>query len=164
MAMKSLETLLIDELEDLYDAEHQITEALPMMADAASDRRLKSALQEHLRVTERQIKRLDKVFQMLGKESSRKPCKGMQGIIKEGQSMLKEAENSPTLDAALIASAQKVEHYEIASYGAVRTWASQLGLHDVSHLLQETLDEEGQADHMLTGIAKEINPKAQQQA
>ncbi len=164
MAMKSLDTLLLDELKDLYDAEHQITEALPMLMDAASDRRLKSALQEHLRVTGRQIKRLDQIFQQLGKEPSRKLCKGMQGIIKEGQSMMKEGEGSPTLDAALIASAQKVEHYEIASYGSVRTWADQLGLRDISDLLQQTLDEEGQTDHHLTSIAKEINPKAQQQA
>ncbi|NLX09655.1 MAG: ferritin-like domain-containing protein [Chloroflexi bacterium] len=160
MALKSLDDLLLHELKDIYDAEHQITEALPKMRQAASSNELKKAFEEHLKVTEEQIKRLEQVFEQLGEKPKREACKGMKGLVAEGQNVMEEGDKGDTLDAALIASAQKVEHYEIASYGSVRTYANMLGHRDVAQLLQQTLDEESMTDEKLTGIAERLNRQA----
>ena len=160
MALKSLEDLLLHELKDIYDAEHQITEALPKMREAASSNELKQAFDEHLKVTQQQIKRLEQVFEQMGEKPKRETCKGMKGLIAEGQSVMEEGDKGNTLDAALIASAQKVEHYEIASYGSVRTYANMLGQRDAAQLLQQTLDEESMTDEKLTGLAERLNRQA----
>ena len=160
MAMKSLEDLLIEELKDLYDAERQITKALPKMAKAASSEELAQAFREHLEQTEGHIKRLDKIFELLGKSPGRKKCEGTKGLLEEGDEMMKEDAADAVKDAALIASAQKVEHYEMAGYGCVRTWAQLLGHQAAADLLQETLDEEGETDKRLTDIAENLNMEA----
>src|SRR4051794_9287155 len=123
----TLTELFQEELQDLYDAENQIVKALPKMAEAATDEELASAFQQHLEVTKKQVKRLEKVFQQLGIKPQGKPCKGMQGLLSEGEEMMREIEKSPVLDAALIGAAQKVEHYEISGYGTARTMAEILG-------------------------------------
>ncbi|MBI5668550.1 MAG: ferritin-like domain-containing protein [Chloroflexi bacterium] len=161
--MKELNDLLLHQLQDLYDAEHQITEALPQMVEAASSEELKAAFQEHLNQTEEQINRLKQVFQMLNKRAQRVPCKGMQGLIEEGSELMKEQPKGQVLDAGLIASAQKVEHYEVAAYGSARTYAYQLGYQDAAQLLQQTLDEEEMTDKKLTQIAGRVNVEAMKQ-
>ena len=161
MALKSLHDLLVDELKDLYNAEKQLTRALPKMAKNATNDKLRRAFEEHLKVTENQITRLEKVFQELDMTAKGKKCMGMEGIINEGKEMMEEDLDENVLDAALIAAAQKVEHYEIASYGTVRTYAQQLGYERIADMLQETLDEESNANEMLTDIAEsEINYQA----
>lgn len=161
MKMEDLQDLFHDELKDVYDAEHQITKALPKMAKAASSPKLKAAFEEHLTQTEQQIERLKQVFELIGKKPTRKSCKGMKGLIEEGEEMIKEKPDPEVLDAALIAAAQRVEHYEIAAYGCLRTYATHLDMADAKKLLQETLDEEGDTDKKLTMIAeKDINVKA----
>jgi ferritin-like metal-binding protein YciE len=160
-SLESLETLLQDEIKDIYDAEKQLTKALPKMAKKASAEELKDALEDHLRVTEQHIERLEEVFQHLDMPPRGKKCTGMQSLIKEGDEIISEAEDGPARDAVMIAAAQKVEHYEIASYGTMRTWASRLGKRDVAALLGETLDEEKDADQKLTSIAENlVNPQA----
>ncbi|SFF86142.1 YciE/YciF ferroxidase family protein [Pontibacter chinhatensis] len=162
MKLNNLQDLLIHELKDIYNAEQQITKALPKMIKATSSTQLKSAFEEHLMVTEKQIERLDKVFEMMGEKSSGEKCKAMEGIIREAETMLSERADSSVMDAALIASAQRVEHYEIAAYGTVCTYAKQLGMTDVLDLLHKTLEEEKMTDEKLTMIAeKSINLKAQ---
>jgi ferritin-like metal-binding protein YciE len=159
--MESLEGLLQDELKDIYDAEKQLTKALPKMAKKATNDELRQAFEEHLQQTEQHIERLDQVFEQLDMPARGKKCEGMRGLIAEGQEMMSEAEDDATRDAVMIASAQKVEHYEIASYGSVRTWANLLGKSKVAALLEETLDEEKEADQRLTSIAESIvNPEA----
>lgn len=161
----SLEPLMIDELRDLLDAEKQVAKALPKMAKAASSEQLRMAFQEHLKQTAGQIERLNQVFEALGERARGKKCEAMQSIIDEGQQMLKEAEPGPTRDALLIAAAQKVEHYEIASYGTARTFANQLGHAKAAGLLEQTLKEERATDERLTGIAESSsNPQAAGQA
>jgi len=152
----SLSELFQDELQDLYDAENQIVKALPKMAEAASDEELAGAFQQHLEVTKKQVKRLERVFQQLGIKPQGKTCEGMQGLLKEGEKMMQEIEKSPVLDAALIGAAQKVEHYEISGYGTARTMAEILGQSEAAELLEETLDEEKETDENLTGIAESI--------
>jgi len=152
--MEALEKLLKDELADLYDAEQQMVKALPKMIDASSASELQQALKQHLSVTQKQVTRLEQVFEALGEKAHRKPCKGMAGIVSEGQEMLDEDLEESTLDAAIISAAQKVEHYEIASYGTVRTLAQTLGNNEVAELLEETLEEEKEADRLLTAIAE----------
>lgn len=164
MKVDSLETLLIDELKDLYSAEKQITKALPKMAKAAESEELRKAFESHLKETEHQIERLDRAFAILGKASGGKTCKGMQGLLEEGEEMLKQVEEGSVRDAAMISAAQRVEHYEMAGYGSVRTYAELLGQTEIHKLLQETLNEEGAADHKLTSIAMKINPKGQKKA
>ena len=149
----SLEDLFCHQIEDLYDAEKRLTQALPKMADAASSPQLKSAFQEHLRETEGQVKRLEQIFQQCGKEPSRETCEAMKGLIKEGEEMLEAQGDEQVRDAALIAAAQRVEHYEISGYGTARALAEQLGKTEAAQLLQQTLDEEGGADKKLTQIA-----------
>lgn len=158
MAGKSLKDLLVDELKDIYHAEKQITRALPKMIKSASSARLKSAFENHLRDTENQIKRLEQVFEELGVPAKGKRCFGMEGIINEGKEKIEEFAGNPVLDAALISSAQKVEHYEIASYGTVRTYAEALGFNKAADLFQQNLEEEKKSDELLTAISeREIN-------
>jgi len=152
--MEALERLFKDELADLYDAEQQLVKALPKMIEASSSSELQQALTQHLTVTQKQVTRLEQVFEALGEKAHRKPCKGMAGIVSEGQEMLEEDLEESTMDAAIISAAQKVEHYEIASYGTVRTLAQTLGNDDVAELLEQTLEEEKEADRLLTEIAE----------
>lgn len=157
----NFDELCLENLKDIYDAEHQIIEALPKMAEAATAPRLKDAFNTHLKQTEVHIERLDRVFGLLGESPQRKTCLAAKGLIAEGRENIKEIEPGPLLDAALIESAQKVEHYEIASYGTVRTFATQSGKAEIAVLLGETLQEEGDTDKALTTIAEVIvNPKA----
>ncbi len=159
--LDSLEPLMIDELRDILDAEKQITKALPKMVKAASSEQLRSAFQQHLEQTNGQIERLNQVFEELGERARGKKCEAMRSIIEEGQQMLEEADEGPTRDALLIAAAQKVEHYEIASYGTARTFANQLGHSRAASLLEQTLEEEKATDEKLTSIAESIaNPRA----
>jgi ferritin-like metal-binding protein YciE len=160
MDLQSLKDLFIDELRDLYDAENQITEALPKLIEKAQHAQLKSALQEHLEVTRGQIRRLDTIFQRLKEKPTGETCKGMKGLIKEGDDMATRDGDSSVIDAAIISAAQRVEHYEMAGYGTVRTYADLLGENEFASLLQQTLDEEKEADKNLTEIAKTINIKA----
>ncbi len=163
MAIRTFEDLLIDELKDLYDAEHQLTKALPKMAKAATSSDLKTAFESHLKQTEGHIKRLEQVFEGLGKKATRKTCAAMKGLVEEGSQTIEEEMDPEVKDAALIGAAQRVEHYEMAGYGTVRTFAHLLGHHDLEAILQSTLDEEGTADHKLTDIASKLNVKAIQQ-
>jgi ferritin-like metal-binding protein YciE len=152
--LDSLHALLQEELKDIYDAEKQLTKALPKMAKKASAAELKRAFEDHLRQTEEHVERIERVFERMEMPARGKKCVGMQNLIKEGDEMIAEAEDAATRDAVMIAAAQKVEHYEMASYGTVRAWANLLGKHDVASLLQKTLAEEKLADERLTGIAE----------
>lgn len=156
MKLNTLRDLYVEQLEDLYSAETQLVSALPKMAKAASHPELKQAFQNHLAQTERQVQRLDQIFQGLGKKPGGHTCKGMEGLIKEGEEMIKMKGDPAAIDAGLIAAAQRVEHYEIAGYGCVRTYASQLGEQQGAMLLQQTLDEEGTADKLLTQLAEQV--------
>jgi ferritin-like metal-binding protein YciE len=160
--MESLRDLYVEELKDLYSAENQILKALPKMAKKASSDELRAAFEEHLEITRGQVERLESIFDDLERSPKGKRCKGMAGLIEEGSDMMKEDAEPDVLDAALISAAQRVEHYEIAAYGTVRTYAERLGLDKHSRLLQQTLDEEGDADKKLTQIAESsVNPDAQ---
>ncbi|MGE3955447.1 MAG: ferritin-like domain-containing protein [Vicinamibacterales bacterium] len=150
----SLESLFQDELKDIYDAEKQITKALPRLIKKAGNDELRTAFEDHLQQTEQQIERLEQVFEMLEMPARGKKCVGMQNLIKEGQEMMAEAEDDDTRDALMIAAAQKVEHYEIASYGTLRVWANLLGHSEVASLFEDTLDEEKETDQRLTAIAE----------
>ena len=156
MALDSLHDLYVEELRDLYNAENQLLKALPKMARAASDESLRAAFEEHLEVTRGQVDRLDRIFKKLGEKPTGKKCVAMEGLIKEGKEMMEEDAEPAVLDAALIAAAQKVEHYEIAGYGTVRTYARMLGYEEAADLLQETLDEEGETDQKLTDLAESV--------
>ena len=161
MSIENLEDLFLHELKDILDAERQITKALPKMAKGAESEELKAAFEEHLSVTEEQIGRLETIFQSMDKAARGKHCAGMEGLLKEGSDMLKEEESGPALDAALIAGAQKVEHYEISAYGTLVEWAKLLGMDDAVELLQTTLAEEKETDEKLTSVASELNLVAQ---
>ena len=154
--LKSLDDLLVHELQDLYNAEGQITKALPKMIKAATNPELQAAFEEHLQQTEGQIERLERVFELLGVPAKGKKCEGMAGIIAEGQKAVEENSTSDVLDAALIAAAQKVEHYEIASYGCVATYAELLGYDQVHELLGQNLDEEERTDEKLSELAESV--------
>ena len=156
MAMDSLRKLYEEELKDLHSAERQIIQALPKMVKKAGNEQLKRAFEEHLRITETQLERLDRIFDLLGKSGKGKKCKGMEGLLEEGKEMMQEDMEPDVMDAALIGAAQKVEHYEIAAYGTVRTFAMVLGETNHAKLLQQTLDEEGEADKKLTEIAESL--------
>ncbi|HET7583559.1 MAG TPA: ferritin-like domain-containing protein [Gemmatimonadaceae bacterium] len=155
MERQSLQGLYVEHLRDLYSAEQQILTALPKLIEKASHPELRRALEEHRRVTEQHAQRLTDIFKQLGEKGSGTTCKGMQGIIAEGDELVRKFSDSDVLDAAIIAAAQRVEHYEIAAYGCARTYASTLGLGDQADALQKTLDEEGKADHTLTDLADE---------
>ncbi len=160
MKLENLEQLFLQELRDLYDAEDQITEALPKMIEAAHYPQLKNALQDHLNVTGKQIERLDQIFDILGEDASGQTCKGMKGVIKEGDEIISQGGDNATVDAGIISAAQRVEHYEMAGYGTVRTYAELLGQQQIASLLQQTLDEEKEADETLTEIARSVNIEA----
>jgi ferritin-like metal-binding protein YciE len=154
--MSQLRDTFVEELKDLYDAERQLLKALPKMAKAAQDDELRSAFESHLEETEEHVNRLEKVFQVMDEPAKAKKCKAMQGLIQEGEELIKNDEG----DAALICAAQKVEHYEIASYGSLESWAKLLGEDEAARLLEQTLGEEKAADEKLTGIAESsINPE-----
>jgi ferritin-like metal-binding protein YciE len=159
--LNSLKDLFIEELKDLYNAEQQLTQALPAMAKAASSEELKTAFIDHLDETKVHIERLEKIFEELGESPKGKKCKAMEGLVAEGKDMIKEDAEAAVKDAGLIAAAQRVEHYEMAGYGCVRTFAALLGYADAAELLQTTLDEEGAADERLTDIAEELNIEAE---
>lgn len=157
----SLSDLLVEQLKDLYDAEHQLTDALPKMVDAAMSSTLKAAFSDHLQQTVGHVSRLNQAFAALGLEPERQTCKAMKGLVAEGSDMISAKGNPAIKDAALIAAAQRVEHYEIAGYGTARTFAEQLGLPQIANLLDQTLGEEEDADAKLTEIAVEkVNPEA----
>ena len=159
--MKNLEDFLMDELKDLYSVEKQLTKALPKMAKAATSPELQQAFTDHLAETEGQIERLDKISKLAGGKSlSGKKCKAMEGLVAEGKELMEEDATPEVMDVALICAAQKVEHYEIASYGCAATYARLLGYTEVEELLNETLEEEKGADEKLTSIAEELNPEA----
>jgi ferritin-like metal-binding protein YciE len=164
MAMKveNLEDLYIDLLKDLYNAEKQLMKALPKMAKAAQSRELKEGFEQHLKQTKLQAERIEEIFKDRRSGSpSGKKCVGMEGLIEEGNEVMKEASNSDVVDAGLIAAAQKVEHYEISAYGTARAWAEKLGHHDAARLLGKTLDEEAVTDEKLTKLAEAyINQEA----
>jgi ferritin-like metal-binding protein YciE len=165
MQMQDLEDLFVDQLRDLYNAEKQLTKALPKMAKKASDDQLKQAFTQHLEQTEEHVERLEQILEKLGKRASGKTCKAMQGLIEEGKELMEEDAEPEVLDAGLIAAAQRVEHYEIAGYGTVRAYAKLLGNNDAAKLLQKTLDEEGDTDKKLTQLAEStINIEAEQGA
>jgi ferritin-like metal-binding protein YciE len=155
MAREQLQDIYVEQLRDLYSAEQQILQALPRMADAASHRELRGAFVEHERVTRVQVERLEKIFDALGQKPSGHKCKGMEGLIEEGEDAIKKHDGF-ALDAVMIAAAQRVEHYEIAGYGCARTFAAMLGLEDQAHLLQQTLNEEGETDNRLTDLAERV--------
>lgn len=154
MELNTLRDLYIDELKDLWSAEKQLVKALPKMAKAANDPELSKAFMTHLRQTERQVQRLEQIFEELGESPRGKKCVGMEGLIEEGNELIKEKPDDDVLDAGLISKAQHVEHYEIAGYGTVRTYAQVLGEERQAQLLQETLDEEGEANKLLTQLAE----------
>lgn len=154
MKMNRLSDLYIDQLKDLYSAEKQLIQALPKMAKAATNEQLRAGFEEHLEQTKTHLSRLEQVFTALGSSTGRKKCAAMEGLIEEGQEAIQLEGNATVRDAALIAAAQRVEHYEIAAYGTVRTYANHLGYGDQSSLLQMTLDEEGETDKKLTALAE----------
>ena len=162
---KQLDELFHDTLKDIYYAEKKILSALPKMAKAAQNEDLTAAFEKHQGETEEQISRLEQVFELIDQKPQGKKCAAIEGILEEGQEIIKEYKGSPALDAGLVSSAQAVEHYEIARYGTLRTWAEELGLDDASKLLQETLDEEEATDQALTEIAESVvNQEAQSEA
>jgi ferritin-like metal-binding protein YciE len=159
----NLNELLINELRDLYSAESQLIKALPKMAEAASDPKLKSAFEMHLKETEDQAYRLENIFSELGEKPTGETCKAMEGLVKESSDYVKAGGNPDVRDAGLIGAAQRVEHYEMAGYGTARALATRLGLSDIAQLLQTTLDEEAAADQKLTEIAEgQVNINAAQ--
>ena len=156
MALESLQDLYLEQLRDLHSAERQIIEALPKMIEQASHPELRKAFELHLRQTEEQLRRLEQIGRKAGQELTGHKCKGMEGLIEEGEELMEKRADSDVLDAALIAAAQRVEHYEIAGYGCARTYARLLGLEDDATVLQRTLDEEGDTDHLLTELAERV--------
>ncbi|HEX3870511.1 MAG TPA: ferritin-like domain-containing protein [Pirellulales bacterium] len=163
ITLDNLCNVLLLQLRDLYSAEQQLTQALPKMAEAAHSTELRNAFNTHLVETRGQITRLDRVFKMLNKDASGETCEAMEGLIKEGQEVIGLDGDPEVKDAALIAAAQRVEHYEIAGYGCARAFARKLGKHDVASLLQETIDEEANADKILTKVAESVvNEEAMQ--
>ena len=164
MEMDSLKDLFIDELRDMYHAEGQMLKSLPRMAKAAESPELKTALEQHTEETRLQKERLEEVFELFEEKPKTKVCKGMQGIVEEGKEMMQEDMDADVMDAALIAAAQRAEHYEIAAYGTLVAWARAMGHEEAADLLEETLDEEKEADQTLTDLAESvINVEAEQE-
>jgi ferritin-like metal-binding protein YciE len=158
--MENLEELFEHELKDTLDAERQLLKALPKLAKAATSEELSAAFEEHKAQTEEQVERLETIFKSLGKAARGKHCPGMEGLITEGSSLIEEEEPGVTLDAALIGAAQKAEHYEIAAYGTLATYARLLGMDEAVELLETTLAEEKETDEKLSTIASELNLQA----
>jgi ferritin-like metal-binding protein YciE len=154
VALDSLQSLFLDELKDVYHAEKQLVRALPRMAKAASDPELQRAFTNHLRETQGQVVRLERVFRELGQTPRAKKCEGMAGLVEEGKKIMEEDGEPAVIDAALISAAQRVEHYEIAAYGCLRTYANLLGLSAAARLLEENLNEEEAADEKLNALAE----------
>jgi len=164
MSVESIEDLFLDELKDLYSAEKQITKALPKMVKAASTSELSEAFRSHLEETKGHVERLENIFEMLGKRGTGKTCEGMKGVLEEGAEVIQEVEKGPIRDAGLISGAQRVEHYEMAGYGTVRSLAQLLGKDDIAELLQATLSEEKAADEKLSEISWSVNVEAKNAA
>jgi ferritin-like metal-binding protein YciE len=161
LKLNSLRDLLFEELRDLYSAEMQLIDALPKMAEAATSRELKSAFKHHLEETRGQISRLENIFQQMGEKSSGETCEAMKGLIREGEVLVKAEGDPDVRDAGLIGAAQRVEHYEIAGYGTARSLARRLGENEMAETLQQTLNEEAEADKKLTSIAeRQVNVSA----
>jgi ferritin-like metal-binding protein YciE len=164
MRLDSLENLFLHEIKDLHNAEKQLIKALPKMAKAAASQELRQLLEEHLEETKTQLERLETILEKLGKPARGMHCKGMEGLIEEGDKLMSEEGDEMVKEAGLIGAAQKVEHYEIASYGCARTYAEMLGMMEAAELLQTTLDEEKAADQKLNQLAmSQVNPQAQEQ-
>jgi ferritin-like metal-binding protein YciE len=164
MKLESLKELFVEELKDLYSAENQILKALPKMIKKASSSELKRGFEEHLEQTEEHVERLEKIFQQLDENPKGKKCKGMEGIITDGAELMEEDAEPDVMDAGLIAAAQRVEHYEIAGYGCVHTYARLLGHSNLVQLLESTLNEEKEADAKLTSLAESVNIEAKEAA
>jgi ferritin-like metal-binding protein YciE len=156
MELDTLEQMYVEELKDLWSAENQILKAMPRMIKAANHRELKRAFTVHERQTRAQVKRLERIFRQLDESPRGKKCVGMEGLLKEGAELIRDRPDPDVLDAGLLSAAQHVEHYEMAGYGTVRTWARLLGRDDQADLLQQTLDEEGETDHLLTALAERL--------
>lgn len=159
--MESIRELLVGQMRDLYDAEKQLVKALPKMAKTSSNDELRDAFENHLEQTKEHVQRLEQAFELLEDKARNKPCKAMRGLIEEGKETMSENLSDPLMDSAIIAVAQKVEHYEIAGYGTVSAWARSLGLDDVAELLEATLSEEKEADEKLTQVAGDVLAEAQ---
>ena len=160
MEQNQLKELYIEELKDIYSAENQLVKALPKLAKASSSDELREGFEEHLEQTKGHVKRLEQIFSALGEKPTGKKCKGMEGLIEEGSEMMDEDLEDEALDAGLISAAQRVEHYEIAAYGTVHTYANILGEDEAASLLEETLEEEKETDQKLTQLAEQINVQA----
>jgi ferritin-like metal-binding protein YciE len=160
MAVETIEDLFLDELKDVYSAEKQITKALPKLVKAASTPELSQAFASHLEETKGHVERLENIFEMLGKRGTGKTCEGMKGLLAEGSEMMQEVEKGAVRDAGLISAAQRVEHYEMAAYGTLRSMAELLGKSNMVKLLEQTLKEEKAADEKLTDISESVNEEA----
>lgn len=156
MKLETLRDLYVEQLQDIYSAENQLVKALPKMAKRATHPALKQAFEEHLAQTEQHVQRLEQLFQRLNTSPGKQTCKAMEGLIAEGEEMIKMKGEPAAIDAGLIAAAQRVEHYEIAAYGCVRTYAQEMGETQATQLLQHTLDEEGTTDKKLTQLAEQV--------
>src|SRR5690242_3009987 len=156
MKIDTLSTLFQEELKDIYDAEKRLVRALPKMAKGVTSPELREALEEHLEVTKNQVQRLEQVFELMGIAAKAKPCAGMKGLIEEGEETLSQDASEGLMDLAVIGAAQRVEHYEMAAYGTARTFAEQLGMQEAVGLLEETLNEEKEADEKLTQISESL--------
>ncbi len=160
MQKDSLRELYVAELRDLYNAETQLVKALPKMAKASSNAELRQGFEEHLRQTSEHVSRLEQIFEMMGEKATGKKCLGMEGLVKEGAETMKEDYDEAVMDAAIIGTAQRVEHYEIAAYGTVRAFAEVLGENEHVSLIEQTLEEEKQTDEKLTQLSEQINAEA----
>lgn len=160
MEHQALKELYVDELKDIYNAENQLVKALPKMAKAATSPELRTGFEEHLEQTRGHVQRLEQIFKALGEKPTGKKCKGMEGLVEEGSEMMEEDFDDDVMDAALISAAQRVEHYEIAAYGTVRTYAELLGENNAVSLLEQTLEEEKETDQKLSDLASDINVRA----
>jgi ferritin-like metal-binding protein YciE len=161
MSEKNLEALFLHNLKDIYFAEQEIARAVPAMIEAAESEELRSAFETHVRETQGQIKRLEQIFEIVGRKPEAVRCEGILGIIREGQAMTGEFAEGEAFEAGIIAAAQAIEHYEIARYGTLRAWARQLGMSEVAELIEQSLDEETDMDEILTEIAEgAVNPEA----
>jgi ferritin-like metal-binding protein YciE len=161
MPIGTIQELFLDLLKDTYDAEKQLVRALPNLAEAATAPELKAAFEDHLAVTQQQVTRLEQVFQAMDVPVQGKHCAGMEGLIEEGEELMDEGGDPQVIDAGLIAAAQKVEHYEMAAYGTARSWARLLNLRDVAEQLDESLNEESEADETLSKLAERLNVSAE---
>lgn len=159
--MESVRELLIEQMRDLYDAEKQLVKALPKLAKTASNEQLKEAFESHLEQTKGHVQRLEQAFEALDQKPRSKPCEAMKGLIEEGKETMEEDLEDAVMDSAIIGAAQKVEHYEIAGYGTLKSWARSLGLDEVAELLEATLEEEKEADQILTEVADGILMEAE---